>query len=105
MNCVVHQSPGLWPHPRDRADTYNTPGYWTDLARLLERGLFDAIFLDDVLCTYDVFRHSPRTALERGIQVPVGDTLMVIPAMAAATEHLCFGVTCTLSYEPTYPFA
>ena len=105
MNCVVHQSPGLWTHPRDRADTYNTLGYWTDLARLLERGLFDAVFLADVLGIYDVYRHSPRTALELGIQVPVGDPLMVIPAMAAVTEHLCFGVTCTLSYEHPYPFA
>ena len=38
MNCVAHQSPGLWTHPRDRSDTYNTLEYWTDLARTLERG-------------------------------------------------------------------
>jgi hypothetical protein len=38
MNCVVHQSPGLWTHPRDRADRYNTLEYWVDLARTLERG-------------------------------------------------------------------
>jgi hypothetical protein len=24
MNCVGHQSPGLWTHPRDRSDRYNT---------------------------------------------------------------------------------
>src|SRR5215831_14741133 len=24
MNCVAHQSPGLWTHPHDRADRYNT---------------------------------------------------------------------------------
>jgi len=105
MNCVVHQSPGLWTHPRDRADTYNTLGYWTEQAKLLERGLFDALFLADVLGVYDVYRHSPRTALELGIQVPVNDPLMVIPAIAMVTENLCFGVTCTLSYEHPYPFA
>ena len=27
MNCVGHQSPGLWTHPRDRADRYNTLDY------------------------------------------------------------------------------
>ena len=37
MNCVVHQSPGLWTHPRDRADTYNRFDYWVELAQLLER--------------------------------------------------------------------
>jgi FMN-dependent oxidoreductase (nitrilotriacetate monooxygenase family) len=105
MNCVGHQSPGLWTHPRDRADSYNTLGYWTDLARTLERGQFDAIFLADVLGIYDVYKGSPRTALENAVQVPVNDPLMVIPAMAAVTEHLGFGVTCALSYEHPYPFA
>ena len=105
MNCVVHQSPGLWTHPRDRADSYNTLGYWTDLARTLERGLFDALFLADVLGIYDVYRGGPRTALEQAVQVPVNDPLLLVPAMALVTQNLGFGVTCTLSFEPPYPFA
>ena len=105
MNCVVHQSPGLWTHPRDRADSYNTLEYWIELARILERGKFDALFLADVLGIYDVYQASPRTALEHAVQVPVNDPLMVIPAMAAVTRHLGFGVTCALSYELPYPFA
>jgi alkanesulfonate monooxygenase len=105
MNCIGHQSPGLWTHPRDRADSYNTLDYWVDLARTLERGKFDAIFLADVLGIYDVYRGSARTALEHAVQVPVNDPLMVIPAMAYATQHLGFGVTCALSYEHPYPFA
>ena len=32
-----------------RADTYNTLDYWVELARILERGKFDALFLADVL--------------------------------------------------------
>ena len=105
MNCIVHQSPGLWTHPRDRADTYSTLGYWTDLARTLERGKFDAVFLADVLGIYDVYRDSPRAALEGAVQVPVNDPLLLVPAMAMVTKHLGFGVTCTLSYEHPYPFA
>jgi alkanesulfonate monooxygenase len=105
MNCIGHQSPGLWTHPRDRADTYNTLDYWTDLARTLERGKFDAIFLADVLGIYDVYKGGPSTALENAVQVPVNDPLMVIPAMAVVTQHLGFGVTCALSYEHPYPFA
>ena len=31
MNCVAHQSPGLWRHPDDHARDYNTLGYWTHL--------------------------------------------------------------------------
>jgi FMN-dependent oxidoreductase (nitrilotriacetate monooxygenase family) len=105
MNCIGHQSPGLWTHPDDRADTYNTLEYWTNLARLLERGKFDALFMADVLGIYDVYQASPRTALEHAVQVPVNDPLMPISAMAAVTEHLGFGVTCGLSYEHPYPFA
>ncbi len=105
MNCVVHQSPGLWTHPRDESDRYTTLSYWTDLARTLERGRFDAIFLADVLGVYDVYGGGPEVALERAIQVPVGDPLPLVPAMAVVTEHLGFGVTCTLSYEHPYPFA
>jgi FMN-dependent oxidoreductase (nitrilotriacetate monooxygenase family) len=105
MNCIGHQSPGLWTHPDDRADGYNTLEYWTDLAGILERGKFDALFLADVLGIYDVYKGSASTALEHAVQVPVNDPLMVIPAMALVTEHLAFGVTCALSYELPYPFA
>jgi long-chain alkane monooxygenase len=105
MNCIGHQSPGLWTHPDDRADTYNTLEYWTNLARLLERSKFDALFMADVLGIYDVYKGSPSTALEHAVQVPVNDPLMPISAMAAVTEHLGFGVTCGLSYEHPYPFA
>jgi FMN-dependent oxidoreductase (nitrilotriacetate monooxygenase family) len=105
MNCIGHQSPGLWTHPDDRADSYNTLEYWTNLARTLERGKFDALFLADVLGIYDVYKGSPNTALEHAVQVPVNDPLMVVPAMAMVTEHLGFGITCALSYELPYPFA
>jgi FMN-dependent oxidoreductase (nitrilotriacetate monooxygenase family) len=105
MCCIGHQSPGLWTHPDDRADTYNTLEYWTGLARILEAGKFDALFLADVLGIYDVYKGSPDTALEQAVQVPVNDPLMPISAMAAVTRHLGFGVTCALSYELPYPFA
>jgi FMN-dependent oxidoreductase (nitrilotriacetate monooxygenase family) len=105
MNCVAHQSPGLWTHPRDRTRDYNRLPYWLDLARTLERGRFDGLFLADVLGVYDVFGGSPDAALRNATQVPVNDPLLLISAMAAVTRNLGFGVTCTLSYEPPYPFA
>ena len=43
MNCPGHLSPGLWRHPRDRSGSYNDLAYWTDLARILERGKIDAL--------------------------------------------------------------
>ncbi|GBR02380.1 monooxygenase [Gluconacetobacter liquefaciens] len=105
MNCVSHQASGLWRHPRDRSGTYNTIRYWTDLARLLERGLFDGLFLADVLGVYDVYGGNADAALRNASQVPVNDPAMLISAMAAVTENLGFGLTSTLSFEPPYPFA
>jgi len=105
MNCVAHQSPGLWRHPRDRSREYRRLGGWIELARTLERGLFDGLFLADVLGVYDVFGGGPEAALRHATQTPVNDPLLLVPAMAAATEHLGFGVTVTLSYEPPFPFA
>src|SRR3954467_5739759 len=105
MNCVAHQSPGLWTHSRDRTAEYNRLPYWTDLAKTLERGRFDGLFLADVLGVYDVFGGSADAALRNATQTPVNDPLLLISAMAAVTENLGFGVPCTLSYEPPYPFA
>ncbi|WP_054887677.1 LLM class flavin-dependent oxidoreductase [Pseudomonas sp. NBRC 111130] len=105
MNAASHQSPGLWRHPRNTSVAFNRLDYWTDLARLLERGLFDALFIADVLGIYDVYQGGPQAALRGGVQVPVNDPLLLVPAMAGVTEHLGFGVTFSLTYEHPYPFA
>jgi alkanesulfonate monooxygenase len=105
MNCVAHQSPGLWTHPRDRTANYHRLPYWTDLAKTLERGRFDGLFLADVLGVYDVYGNGPDAALRNATQTPANEPLLLIPAMAAVTENLGFGVTSNLSYEPPYPFA
>jgi alkanesulfonate monooxygenase len=105
MNCVAHQSPGLWTHPRDRTAEYNRLPYWLDLARTLERGRFDGLFLADVLGVYDVYGNSPDAALRNAAQTPSNEPMLLIPAMAAVTQNLGFGVTSNLSYEPPYPFA
>jgi len=105
MNTVSHQSPGLWTHARDDGHRYTDPDYWTTLARLLEAGRFDAVFLADVLGVYDVYGASAATALAHGVQAPLNDPLALVPLMAQVTEHLGFGVTCALTYEHPYTFA
>lgn len=105
MNCVGHIQHGLWRHPRDQAGRYTDIDYWMELARTLERGLFDGIFLADILGVYDVYEGGPETAIAESAQIPVNDPLLLVPAMAAVTKNLGFGVTCNLSYEPPYTFA
>jgi len=105
MNTIGHQSSGLWRHPRDRSQDYCSLDYWLELARTLERGLFDGIFLADVAGVYDVYAGTPDAALRAAAQIPTNDPFTLVPAMATVTEHLAFGVTGTLTYEPPYAFA
>lgn len=105
MNCVGHINHGLWTHPRDRSVDYRTLPYWTDLARTLERGLFDGLFLADIVGVYDVYQGNLDTTLRESIQLPVNDPLMLVSAMAAVTQHLGFGVTVNLTYEQPYLLA
>jgi FMN-dependent oxidoreductase (nitrilotriacetate monooxygenase family) len=105
MNCVMHINSTMWRHPRDRSREYTSLAYWTNLATTLERGLFDGVFLADVLGVYDVYGGSADTAIRYGVQFPVNDPMMVVPAMAHVTEHLGFGITAVLPYESPLPFA
>lgn len=105
MNCVAHQSSGMWRHPDDRSANYKDLSYWTDLAQLLESGTFDGIFIADVLGTYDVYGGTNEAAIRHGAQVPVGDPVLLVSAMAAVTKNLGFGVTAGTAYEHPYPFA
>lgn len=105
INAANHQSPGLWRHPRDQGANYTSMAHWIALAQLAERGLFDAIFIADVLGVYDVYQGNVDAALKHAIQVPLNDPMALVPVMASATKHLGFGVTCSLTYEHPYSFA
>ncbi|WP_433342670.1 NtaA/DmoA family FMN-dependent monooxygenase [Streptomyces sp. CA-253872] len=105
MNCVSHITHGLWRLPDNNRERFNDIEYWTELAGLLEEGGFDAVFLADVVGTYDTFRGSAETAVRRGLQIPNNDPAVVVPAMAAVTKHLGFGITFSTTYEPPFAWA
>jgi FMN-dependent oxidoreductase (nitrilotriacetate monooxygenase family) len=102
MNTVGHLSPGQWRNPRDRSGAYNRLRTWTDLAVTLERGLFDGLFIADVIGVYDVYGSGPAGALRNAAQLPINDPMMLVSAMAHVTQHLGFGVTANLTW--TSPF-
>ncbi|GID90906.1 LLM class flavin-dependent oxidoreductase [Amorphoplanes digitatis] len=105
MNCVSHITHGLWRLPGNNRERFNDIEYWTELAVLLDEGGFDAVFLADVVGTYDVFRGSAATAIREGLQIPNNDPASVVPAMAAVTRHLGFGITFSTTYEPPFAWA
>ncbi|KIW95457.1 uncharacterized protein Z519_04041 [Cladophialophora bantiana CBS 173.52] len=103
--CSGHQSPGLWKHPTDKSHEFNTLSHWTSLAQLLERGKIHGIFIADVLGGYDVYSQSLDPAIRSGAQWPVHEPLASIPAMAAVTKSIGFGVTVSTTYEQPYHLA
>ena len=105
MNTPTHLVAGTWKHPESQAWRYKELGYWTDLARLLERGLFDGLFIADVIGVYDVYGGGPDAALRAGAQVPTNDPMLLVSAMAHVTENLGFGITASTSYEHPFTFA
>ena len=105
MNCVGHIMHGLWTHPGNTRHYYKDLNYWIELAELLERGMFDALFLADVVGVYDTYKQGMDTAIQEAVQIPVNDPLMVISAMANVTNHLGFAVTVSTTYEHPYGHA
>jgi long-chain alkane monooxygenase len=103
MNCVGHLARGMWRHPEDSRSRYTDLDYWNEEARLLEAGCFDALFLADVIGTYETAPGDSDAALREAHQVPVNDPLLLVPALAQVTSQLGFAVTISASYEP--PFA
>jgi FMN-dependent oxidoreductase (nitrilotriacetate monooxygenase family) len=105
MNCVSHIHHGQWVRPESRSVDYTDLDAWVELAQVLERGKFDALFLADVVGTYASYGGSRDVAVEEGLQTPVNDPSLLIPAMALATENLGFAFTQSVLQEHPFNFA
>lgn len=79
----VGQRPAAWRSPDIRPDSIVDLEHWSDVARIAERGLVDAIFLAD----------RPAMTDPRSRPVQYLDPSVLVPAMAAATDHLGFVAT------------
>lgn len=111
-NMFAHMTPsneshGLWRYPEgnDVSRGYLRLERWLELARTLERGRFDMLFLGDTLGPSSVYGGSPETAIRAGMQFPSGDPSVLISAMASVTEHLGFVMTSSVIQAHPFEFA
>ncbi len=89
---------GSWRTPAAQADDLLGIDYYVNLARLCERGTFDMIFFAEILYSYEQNeRHCGQLAY------PTLDPVVLIAALAAATERL--GLVATYSTTYTEPEA
>ncbi|KAL4872579.1 hypothetical protein BDV12DRAFT_193299 [Aspergillus spectabilis] len=106
MFTVGHMSFGQWRNPKDRSATKRRDlAYWTDVAKILERGDFNAIFLADTNGWCGVYQGSAEPCVRNGVQYPMGDPAVPLTAMAAVTRNLGFAITASTSFEAPYVLA
>ncbi|KAL6236664.1 hypothetical protein BDW75DRAFT_229315 [Aspergillus navahoensis] len=105
MSTVGHLSPGQWKNPTDKSATKRRLSYWIELAKLLERGGINALFLADTYGGYDTYEGKLDECIRRAAQWPVTDPTIPISAMAAVTKNLAFAITASTSFEPPFLLA
>lgn len=103
INGVNLTSQGLWAHPEQTTYRYTDIDYWIEIAQLLERGGFDFLFFADSYGYPSINGETPDVAFEQAAEIPKNDPMLLIPALAAATERLSFAVTTSTTFEA--PFA
>jgi FMN-dependent oxidoreductase (nitrilotriacetate monooxygenase family) len=105
MNTTGHIIRGTWRRPSARQTDFNDLNDWVDLAKLLERDKFDAIFFADVVGLDAPYRGDERRYFKAGLQVPSNDPSVLASAIAYATEHLGVAYTTSILQEHTFNFA
>jgi alkanesulfonate monooxygenase SsuD/methylene tetrahydromethanopterin reductase-like flavin-dependent oxidoreductase (luciferase family) len=91
--------------PDDTSTTKDTIKYYTDLAKLAERGKVSAIFFADWFAGFDVYGGGLDTMLKAAHQVAHLDPYALVSAMAAVTENVSFAVTQSTTYSTPYVLA
>jgi FMN-dependent oxidoreductase (nitrilotriacetate monooxygenase family) len=105
MNVVSHIVQGQWTREDTRQREYHSLAPWVELAQILERGRFDAIFFADVIGAYDSYRGNRHASVANAVQFPVNDPTALIPALALVTENLGFAFTLSILQEHPFSFA
>jgi alkanesulfonate monooxygenase SsuD/methylene tetrahydromethanopterin reductase-like flavin-dependent oxidoreductase (luciferase family) len=64
-------------NPKDRSAHKRKLSYWIELAKILERGGINALFLADTYGGYDTYEGSLDNCIRRAAQWPVTDPTIV----------------------------
>ncbi|KAJ5211899.1 uncharacterized protein N7498_003545 [Penicillium cinerascens] len=91
-------NPGLFRYPADKGANCKDIKHWIPLEQKLEKAKFHAIFFADILANLG-------PTIPTAAQFPINDPLYSIPAMAAATQSIGFGLTASTTYDSPYALA
>jgi alkanesulfonate monooxygenase SsuD/methylene tetrahydromethanopterin reductase-like flavin-dependent oxidoreductase (luciferase family) len=94
MSCGHHEA--AWRLPESDPSASLDVSYWTNLARIAERGTFDSVFLADGPALWGHARFRPGGALEPTV---------LLTALAGATSRIGLIATASTSYNHPYNLA
>jgi long-chain alkane monooxygenase len=104
INSPINHTALSWAAPEDnRLQALGDLKLWIDMARTLERGLFDAIFFADTPGVFDRYKDRMDDAIRYGICWPTMDPVTLLGAIAGATERL--GLAATVSTGAHHPYS
>ncbi|WP_432565652.1 NtaA/DmoA family FMN-dependent monooxygenase [Kineococcus sp. SYSU DK003] len=89
-----------WSHPRSDTRGFATLKYWQNMARELEAGGFDFLFLAEAL-GYPMRADGsvPDVVIREAVQVPVHDPMAIVSGLAATVDRLGFVVTASTTAQ------
>jgi long-chain alkane monooxygenase len=100
---VNSHATGMWRHPKDKVGwDFSRPEYWQHMARTMERGLFDAMFIADELAPYNTHEDSSDAVVKWAVQCPTHEPSTIVPIITTATKHLGVGLTLSTAFEHPY---
>src|SRR5690242_13070042 len=100
---VNSHATGMWRHPKDKVGwDFSRPEYWQHMARTMERGCFDAMFIADELAPYNNVDGKSDECVKWAVQCPVHEPSTIVPIITTATRHLGVGVTLSTAFEHPY---
>jgi FMN-dependent oxidoreductase (nitrilotriacetate monooxygenase family) len=97
---------GAWRYPSSEQYRFLEAGYYQHIARTLERGKFDLIFFADKLAVPGRFPDAVESNLRSGAWGAAHpDPLLLVTAIAAATERIGLATTISTSYQAPFHVA
>jgi FMN-dependent oxidoreductase (nitrilotriacetate monooxygenase family) len=100
---VNSHATGMWRHSRDKVGYhFARPEYWQHMARTMERGFFDAMFIADELAPYTTYQDTSDAIVKYAVQCPTHEPSTIVPIITTATTHLGVGVTLSTAFEHPY---
>lgn len=98
--CPAPHTTMSWVYPREKIrHQWYEIGYWEEIARTLEDGLFDMFFFADG------WGGGNDIGIRYAVQWPAADPTVLVPRLSAVTKDLGFAVTMSTTFYPPYMLA